>query len=48
MVFVEDGGFVIPGQRICVAEEYSPGLNVKMARDNIIISSRVGFVNYDR
>ncbi|MCL7391491.1 MAG: exosome complex RNA-binding protein Csl4 [Thaumarchaeota archaeon] len=48
MVFVEDGEFVIPGQRICVAEEYSPGLNVKMARDNIIISSRVGFVNYDK
>jgi exosome complex RNA-binding protein Csl4 len=48
MVFVEDGGFVTPGQRICVAEEYSPGLNVKKERDNTIVSTRVGFVSYDK
>jgi exosome complex RNA-binding protein Csl4 len=48
MVLVEDGGFVIPGQWVCVAEEYSPGLNVKIARGNIIVSTRVGFVSYDK
>lgn len=48
MVYVEDGEFVTPGQPLCVAEEYSPGLNSKMVRDSIIISTRAGFVNYDR
>lgn len=48
MVYVEEGGFVTPGQPICVAEEYYPGLNTKIFRDNIVISTKAGFVNYDR
>lgn len=48
MVYVEDGGFVIPGQEICVAEEYLPGLNVRNTKDNIIVSMRLGFVKYNK
>lgn len=48
MVYVEDGGFVTPGQEVCVAEEYLPGLNVKKTKDNIIVSVKTGFVNYDK
>jgi len=44
MVYVEDGGFVMPGQEICVAEEYLPGLNVRNTKDNIIVSMKTGFV----
>ena len=48
MVYIEEGGFVTPGQQICVAEEFSPGINVKMTRDNIIVSTKAGFVSYDK
>ncbi|MEN2974834.1 MAG: exosome complex RNA-binding protein Csl4 [Candidatus Caldarchaeales archaeon] len=48
MVYVEDGGFVTPGQPICVAEEFSPGENTKILKDSLIISVKAGFVNYDK
>lgn len=48
MVFVEDGGFVTPGQPVCVTEEFLPGVNTRKIQENLVISLKTGFVTYDR
>lgn len=47
MVFVRDGELVVPGQPICVEEEFSAGENVKKHRDGILAPVISGIVRFD-
>ncbi|MCS7126665.1 MAG: exosome complex RNA-binding protein Csl4 [Aigarchaeota archaeon] len=48
MVYAEDRSFVAPGQPICVEEEFLPGENVRKLKENLIISTKAGVVEYDK
>ena len=47
MVFVKNGSLVVPGEPLCVAEEFIPGENTKLHKDGLILSIRSGLVKYD-
>lgn len=47
MVFVRDGEVVVPGEPLCVEEEFEPGENVKRCQDGILTSIISGVVKFD-
>ncbi|MCF8885174.1 MAG: exosome complex RNA-binding protein Csl4 [Nitrososphaerota archaeon] len=47
MVFAENGSLVVPGQPLCMIEEFLPGVNVKQLKDGVIVSMKIGIVRYD-
>lgn len=47
MVFAKDGDLVVPGEPLCVEEEFEPGENVKRHKNGILAPTISGIVKFD-
>lgn len=47
MVFARDGEIVVPGEPLCVEEEFDPGENVKRHKNGVLASIISGVVRFD-
>ncbi len=48
MVFVKDGETVVPGEPLCIQEEFSPGENAALDSRGRVIAKVLGTVSYDK
>ncbi|MEM0329689.1 MAG: exosome complex RNA-binding protein Csl4 [Nitrososphaerota archaeon] len=48
MVFIRDGEVVVPGEPLCIQEEFSPGDNTSLDSRGRVIAKVLGIASYDK